>query len=251
MDDLEQLFKKIEDNIFDTQESIQNSNENIDPNILPTSNETKTPKKSKKQKINTEIKENMIPKLHLGDPKEEIIEETSKEKEKEQSLALFDEYADYGRMDKSGIHFQIISDINVSIEIVPEDLLTKEVKDLILKYKGVFDTTMKLWLIPYINYEPLYNELFQNKSLRYKLHKVGSIAQEYYQNKSLQKLIIRRKKQDEILDYTLDTKERNPNDLPEKIRKSLYHFQADGIKFGIEHHCRFLLADEMGVGKTL
>ena len=251
MDDLEQLFKKIEDNIFDTQESIQNSNENIDPNILPTSNETKTPKKSKKQKINTEIKENMISKLHLGDPKEEIIEETPKEKEKEQSLALFDEYADYGRMDKSGIHFQIISDINVSIEIVPEDLLTKEVKDLILKYKGVFDTTMKLWLIPYVNYEPLYNELFQNKSLRYKLHKVGSIAQEYYQNKSLQKLIIRRKKQDEILDYTLDTKERNPNDLPEKIRKSLYHFQADGIKFGIEHHCRFLLADEMGVGKTL
>ena len=67
----------------------------------------------------------------------------------------------------------------------------------------------------------------------------------------MQKLIIRRKKNDEILDYTVDTKERNPNDLPEKIRKSLYNFQMEGIKFGINHHCRFLLADEMGVGKTL
>jgi SWI/SNF-related matrix-associated actin-dependent regulator 1 of chromatin subfamily A len=110
---------------------------------------------------------------------------------------------------------------------------------------------MNLWLIPYVNYEPLYSELFQIDSIRLYLHKVGSIAQEFYQNKSLQKLVIRRKREDEILDYTTDTKERNPNELPEKIRKSLYIFQSEGIKFGINHHCRFLLADEMGVGKTL
>ena len=251
MDELEQLFKKIEDNIFETQKSKQTSSENENPNIISTNNETNPPKKSKKNIINTEIKESRISKLHLEKPEDEIIEENPQEKEKEAPLVISDEYADYCRMDKTGIHFQIISDINVSIEIVPEELLTNEVKQIILKYKGVFDTSMKLWLIPYVNYELIYSELFQIESLRNKLHKVGSIAQEFYQNKSLQKLIIRRKKNDEILDYTVDTKERNPNDLPEKIRKSLYNFQMEGIKFGINHHCRFLLADEMGVGKTL
>ena len=251
MDELEQLFKKIEDNIFETQKSKQTSSENENPNIISTNNESNPPKKSKKNIINTEIKESRISKLHLEKPEDEIIEENPQEKEKESPLVISDEYADYCRTDKTGIHFQIISDINVSIEIVPEELLTNEVKQIILKYKGVFDTSMKLWLIPYVNYELIYSELFQIESLRNKLHKVGSIAQEFYQNKSLQKLIIRRKKNDEILDYTVDTKERNPNDLPEKIRKSLYNFQMEGIKFGINHHCRFLLADEMGVGKTL
>ena len=254
MDDLNQLFKMIEDNIFDNQEDNQKSSENVNPNLPSTKLESNTPKKSKIKKIATEIKENRLSKLHLENPKEEEIiqeEPKEKEKEKEEPLVFGDEYSDYGRVDKTGIHFQIISDLNVSIEIVPEDLLTPEVKEIIQKYKGVFDPTMKLWLIPYANYQALYTELFQIESLRNKLHKVGSIAQEYYLNKSLEKLIIRRKKEDEILDYTTDTRERNPNELPEKIKKSLYNFQLEGIKFGINHHCRFLLADEMGVGKTL
>ena len=254
MDDLEQLFKKIEANILDTQEDNQKSSENVDPNLPSTTLESNTPKKTKMKKITTEIKENHLSKLHLEDPKEEeIIQEESKEKEqeKERQLEFLDEYSDYGRMDKTGIHFQIISDFNVSIEIVPNELLTKEVKELIEKYKGVFDSTMNLWLIPYVNYESLYIELFQIESLKHFLHKVGGIAQEFYLNKNLEKLIIKRKKEDEILDYTTDTKERNPNELPEKIKKALYNFQLEGIKFGIEHHCRFLLADEMGVGKTL
>ena len=212
MDDLEELFKKIEANILDTQEDNQKSSENIDPNLPSTTLESNTPKKSKLKKITTEIKENHLSKLHLENLKEEeMIQEESKEKEheKEKQLAFLDEYSDYGRMDKTGIHFQIISDINVSIEIVPKDLLTPEVKALIEKYKGVFDSTMNLWLLPYVNYESLYIELFQIESLKHLLHKVGGIAQEYYLNKNLEKLIIKRKKEDEILDYTTDTKERN------------------------------------------
>ena len=245
MDDLQELFKKIEDNIFETQNTKQKSSENDDPNMPSTKQETNI---SKKDLIKTEAKESRVSKLRLEYPKEQIEEES---KEKEQALVPGDEYSDYGRIDKNGIHFQIISDLNVSIEIVPKESLTDEVKQLILKYKGVYDDSMQLWLVPYVNYEALYNELFMVESLRNKIHKVGSIAQEYYSNKNLQKLIIRRKKQDEILDYTTDTKERNPDELPEKIRKSLYNFQSEGIKFGINHHCRFLLADEMGVGKTL
>ena len=213
MDDLEQLFRKIENNIFETQESKQNPNENNNPNINSTNAETKIPKKSKKNIINTETKESRLSKLHLEDPKADKIEENQKENEIENendtNLITSDEFADYGRIDKSGIHFQIISDLIVSIEIFPDDLLTSEVKGLIFKYKGVFDSTMNLWLLPYVNYEPLYSELSQIESLKslgYKLYKVGSIAQEFYKKKKKKKLVIRRKKEDEILDYTLDTK---------------------------------------------
>jgi SWI/SNF-related matrix-associated actin-dependent regulator of chromatin subfamily A-like protein 1 len=35
------------------------------------------------------------------------------------------------------------------------------------------------------------------------------------------------------------------------MRKSLYNFQKEGIKFGVSKYGRFLLGDEMGVGKTI
>lgn len=41
------------------------------------------------------------------------------------------------------------------------------------------------------------------------------------------------------------------NDMPEMIRKSLFPFQHAGVAFGIRRHGRFLLGDEMGVGKTI
>ena len=53
MDDLEQLFKKIEANILDTQEDNQKSSENIDPNLPSTTLESNTPKKSKRRRNNS------------------------------------------------------------------------------------------------------------------------------------------------------------------------------------------------------
>lgn len=60
------------------------------------------------------------------------------------------------------------------------------------------------------------------------------MVQKYYQNRIIQKLIILRKKQYERIDLTSDIKERNPNNIPEKIKKLLYHFKDDGILFGID-----------------
>jgi len=254
---MEELFKKIEDNIFGTQENNTPENQSKDQNES-TKESTIQISKNEKDMSKTETKNSHLSKIILGSPEKE---EESKEKEKEEkkeeeddkSDDAFDddEYQDYGCLDKTGIHFQIISDYNVSIEIVPDELLRNDVKGLIEKYKGVYDKTLKLWVVPYINYENLYKDLYKIEGISYKLHKVGSIAKECFEHKELTKLIIKRKKQEEVIDYTNDQRERKVEQLPEKLLKALYKFQVDGINFGIAHHCRFLLADEMGVGKTI
>ena len=65
MDDLSQLFKKIEDNIFDTQNSKEVPQENIDLNIPPTTKETNTPKKSKNMIKMIKIKKQKIMKKKM------------------------------------------------------------------------------------------------------------------------------------------------------------------------------------------
>lgn len=39
--------------------------------------------------------------------------------------------------------------------------------------------------------------------------------------------------------------------MPASLAKALLPFQMEGVRFGIQHGGRMLLADEMGVGKTV
>jgi len=255
---MEEIFRKIEDNIFESQDGkIQNLNSKdiSDDTTVDSSKEIKYLKKE----LRTEAKNKRNSYLQLPNDENENEEEDKKDEkeekeeknEKEEYAIDEDEYADYGRIDKTGIHFQLISDFNVSVEIVPDDLLRDDVKKLLLKYNGVFDNKMNLWVVPYVNYESLYKELNEIEGINRKLHKIGSIAKECYEHKSLTTLIIKRKKKEETIDYTKDNMVRKVESLPDKLRNALYDFQVEGVKFGIEHHCRFLLADEMGVGKTI
>eukprot|EP00347_Sterkiella_histriomuscorum_P021164 403335006 len=43
----------------------------------------------------------------------------------------------------------------------------------------------------------------------------------------------------------------NIQNLPKSLYAQLYHFQRVGVQFGIDHHGRCLIGDEMGVGKTI
>ena len=39
--------------------------------------------------------------------------------------------------------------------------------------------------------------------------------------------------------------------VPEQLRSTLFNFQKEAVIFGIKRYGRFLLGDEMGVGKTI
>ena len=237
---MEALFKKIENNIFESQEK---ANLQTKTNLQDkTTDDSLDILKLVRHIPQSEVKNNFQMFKDIQIPNSQIDEQKKQEDE---------EYADYGRRNKTGIHFQVISDHNVSIEIVPEDILNAEMESLLEKYKAVFDPSLKLWLLPYVNYEPLYNDLIEIKNFKYKIYKIGSIAKKCHENKALTVLEIKRKVKEEKIDYTKDTMERNVDTLPKSIKNALYDFQFEGVKFGIEHHCRFLLADEMGVGKTI
>ena len=251
---MEELFKKREDNIFETHSGDKKLKRQKSRDLYDDTTEDSSKFTKLVIKMKTEYKNRKNTNFFLEgkeDKDEDEDEEEKKEEEKEENINT-DEYAYYGRIDKTGIHFQIISDNSVSIEFFPKELLKQDIKDLINKYKGVYDKTMKLWIIPYMNYESFYNELSLIERINTKLHKVGSIAKKCYKNKKLETLIIKGEEKEEKINYSDDDiSKRDIKILPEEFRKKLYDFQKEGIKFGIEHHCRYLLADDMGLGKTI
>ena len=206
----------------------------------------------KERKIETEIKdrEKKFSKAILEKNEIEEEDENEENENKEKIIEKIDENdTDYVRRDKQGIHFQIINDDYVSVEMVlsNSDLL-KNVESMIKKFKGFFDNNIKLWLVPYKNYLPLYEELILLENVG-NVYKVGSIASKYYANKNYQKIEFQRGDELIIIDYSED-QPRELN-LKKNLQNALYDFQKEGILFGLKHNCRFLLADEMGVGKTI
>ena len=218
---MESLFKKIENNIFESREK---ANLQTKTNLQDkTTDDSLDILKLVRHIPQSEVKNNFQMFKDIQIPNSQIDEQKKQEDE---------EYADYGRRNKTGIHFQIISDHNVSIEIVPEDILNAEMESLLEKYKAVFDPSLKLWLLPYVNYEPLYNDLIEIKNFKYKIYKIGSIAKKCHENKALTVLEIKRKVKEEKIDYTKDTMERNVDTLPKSIKNVLYDFQFEShIKY--------------------
>ena len=93
---------------------------------------------------------------------------------------------------------------------------------LLEKYKTVSDPTMKLWILPYINYLPLYNDLIEIKNFKYKIYKVGAIKN-VMKIKLWPPFEIKREVKEEKIDYTKDIMERDINTLPSSIKNAKYN----------------------------
>jgi SNF2 family DNA or RNA helicase len=63
-------------------------------------------------------------------------------------------------------------------------------------------------------------------------------------NPKYQKKVLHEYPEDLPKNYSLD-------DVPKIFSDRLFPFQKDGVKFAIENYGRFILGDEMGVGKTI
>ena len=168
---------------------------------------------------------------------------------------------------QSKISFQLIDKDKVEINatfFMPPQIIT-----ILKKHKIIYNTQTKTYQFPFKIYPLLYKEL--DKLLHDSEYKelpefkvidlspipmlpleVSTKAEEINYIKYRETITKSNKKSTkEIkLDFTKDP-QKSIDSLSGKFLQALYDFQKDGIKFGIERKGRILLADEMGVGKTV
>ena len=104
---MEGLFKNIEKNFLESQDKLDSkADQQTKYNQDETTDDSLGILKLIKRIPNTEIKSDINLFKYIKIPKSQLSQEKEEKKED-------DEYADYGRRNKTGIHFQIISDYNV------------------------------------------------------------------------------------------------------------------------------------------
>ena len=155
------------------------------------------------------------------------------------------------------INFQLVDEksVNVKLSFYPEPYIIS----IFREHQMVFDIEINEWVLPFLNYINLFQSLMNLGEFKLiaiprftidivfekdKIEKLEFLNQPDNDSKS--------KKVTYIIDYSQDC-ENSPklNDLPKNLLKSLYRFQKQGIIFGIKKFSRLLIADEMGVGKTV
>ena len=171
-----------------------------------------------------------------------------------------------GRNRKIG--FQLIDQDKV--EINPTFFMPPQIVTLIKKYETIYNPTAKAYQIPFKHYSKLYKDLdkFLNNEENKKIVEfknvtlepipllpleVSSKAKDISVIKFKQTINQTNKKTSlaqVTIDYTND-EQKSIDSLPSNLLAILYQFQKDGINFGIERKGRILLADEMGVGKSI
>ena len=116
----------------------------------------------------------------------------------------------------------------------------------------------QIWIISFQKYSSLYKAIQNINDLKIILKPIPILSIDFIcqnNNITLLKFLTQynekeKKKITFIIDYSKDIKH-SINELPNKLQNTLYDFQKEGINFGIEKNGRLLIADEMGVGKTI
>jgi SWI/SNF-related matrix-associated actin-dependent regulator 1 of chromatin subfamily A len=166
------------------------------------------------------------------------------------------------------ISFQLIDQDKV--EVNPTFFMPPQIVTIINKNNGHYNVPSKAYQIPFSNYSKVYKEIdkllhdeeykkiieFKNISLEpipLLPLEVASKAKEISIIKFKSTTIKSNNKKSTVqisIDFTKD-ENKTIDSLPTGILSTLYQFQKDGISFGIQRKGRILLADEMGVGKSI
>ena len=154
------------------------------------------------------------------------------------------------------ITFQLVDEkrVDIKLSFFPEP----NIISIFREHQTNFIQEISEWTLPFTNYISLYKTLMNLGE--FKLNPIPVNTIDIMFEKKLEQLKFlnqpgensKTKKVNYIIDYSEDIK--NPkkiNDLPKSLLKHLYHFQKQGIIFGIKKYSRLLIADEMGVGKTV
>ena len=166
------------------------------------------------------------------------------------------------------ISFQLIDQDKV--EINATFFMPPQIISILKQFNVYYNTQSKAYQLPFNIYPKVYKEI--DKLLQDSEYKelpefktidlspipllpleVASKAKELTTIKYRETIIKspnKKSTKDVTLDFTKDII-KSIDSLPPKFLECLYEFQKEGIKFGLQRKGRILLADEMGVGKTV
>jgi len=124
---------------------------------------------------------------------------------------------------------------------------------IIRDFNGNFDRNLKVWFISFYNYLKIHealSKILEKENINISL--IDNLPLEFISK--IESKIFSFKPEGIKQQFTLNYSNEELKylyDIPPFVYTSLYNFQKMGIEFGINKNCRFLLADEMGVGKTI
>ena len=155
------------------------------------------------------------------------------------------------------VSFQLIDEkrVDVKLNFFPEP----KIISIFREHQMIYNTELKEWILPFTNYTHLFNTLMNLHEFKLNAIPVNTIDIIFEKEKMEQLKFLNQigsdsksKKITYTIDYTEDCQHLPKlSDLPKGLFNSLYRFQKQGIIFGIKKFSRLLIADEMGVGKTV
>ena len=155
------------------------------------------------------------------------------------------------------VSFQLIEEkrVDVKLNFFPES----NIISIFREHQMVYDNQINEWILPFSNYISLFNSLMNLGEFKLNPIPANTIDIIFEKEKLEQIKFLNQVNNDsksKKVMMTIDYKEDcmhmpRLNDLPKGLLKSLYRFQKQGIIFGIKKFSRLLIADEMGVGKTV
>lgn len=179
-----------------------------------------------------------------------IQDNDDKESSAEEESEVSDDELDLDDI-RPKIHFQLISRTTISIEFQPLNSSTMEIESLLVKNGAYFQEDLQIWLVPFKQYPSLFSQ-FKKYKRTYNIKKIPQIALRAYNESSYTEIKFKSKGKEITIDYSSDEENKKSfGSLPASFKKKVYPFQKEGIEFALGKHCRILIADEMGVGKTI